>query len=87
MVTSLESMCLLGLIVYRRRSVMAALTGSPRNSFLMFSVLYALMFIYIFSAITNFGIIARQRVQIFPYLFVWIAYFGGRRTWPKISRA
>ena len=87
MVTSLESLSLLGLLVYRRRSVMAALSGSPRNSFLMLSVLYALMFIYIFSAVTNFGIIARQRVQIFPYLFVWIAYLGGRITSPKISRA
>jgi hypothetical protein len=87
MVTALESLALLSLIVYRRRSVIAAISGSPRNSFLLLSVLYALMFIYIFSAVTNFGIIARQRVQIFPYVFMWIAYLGSRTTGPKISRA
>jgi hypothetical protein len=79
MITAVESLGLLALIVYRRRSVTAALLGSPRSSFLLLSVLYALMFIYIFSAVANFGIIARQRVQIFPYVFMWIAYLGARR--------
>ena len=81
LITSLEGLGLMALIVYRFRSVRAAILGAAQNPFLLTSVLYALMVIYVFSALANFGLIARQRVQIFPYVFMWIAYLAqGRRS-------
>lgn len=78
LVASLEGMGLLAVILYRFRSVRAALLGATRDSFLLLTVLYALMFIFIFSAINNFGIIARQRVQVYPFVLMWIAYLASR---------
>lgn len=79
LVASMEGLGLLALILYRFRSVRAAIGAAVRNNFLLFSVIFALMFIYLFSAIANFGIIARQRVQVFPFVFMWIAYLGPHR--------
>ena len=76
LVASVEGLGLLGLILYRFRSVRAAIGAAARNNFLLFSLIFALMFVYLFSAIANFGIIARQRVQVFPFVFMWIAYLG-----------
>jgi hypothetical protein len=73
LVSSLEGMGLMALMVYRWRAVKTALTGFRRNSFFLFLVVYAAIFIVLFSAIGNFGIIARQRVQLFPFVFMWIA--------------
>jgi hypothetical protein len=61
-------------MVYRWRSVRAALTGLRRNSFFLFLLVYVALFVFLFSAIGNFGIIARQRVQLLPFLFMWIAH-------------
>lgn len=84
LVASLEGLGLLVLIVYRWRSVVAAIMQATRNSFLMTTMLYALMFIYLFSAIANFGIIARQRVQLYPFVLIWVAYLGSRDR-PRIA--
>jgi hypothetical protein len=82
LVASLEGLGLLGLTIYRWRSVLSALVQAVRNSFLMTTVLYALMLIYLFSAVPNFGIIARQRVQIYPAVLMWVAFLGAReRRW------
>jgi hypothetical protein len=78
LVASLEGMGLLAVMLYRFRSVRAALLGAARDRFLLLTVLYALMFIFLFSAINNFGIIARQRVQIYPFVLMWIAYLASR---------
>jgi hypothetical protein len=73
LVSSLEGLGLLVLMIYRWKSVKSALTGVRRNSFFLFLLVYAAIFIFLFSAIGNFGIIARQRVQLFPFVFMWIA--------------
>ncbi len=79
LITSLEGLGLMALVVYRFRSVRAAILGAAQNPFLLTSVLYVLVVIYLFSAFANFGIIARQRVQIFPFVFMWIAYLAQDR--------
>jgi hypothetical protein len=83
LVAAMEGLGLLALILYRFRSVKAAILGAMHDSILLLSVFYALMFIYVFSAISNFGIIARQRVQVFPFVFIWIAYLTYRRSPPS----
>jgi hypothetical protein len=39
-------------------------------SYLIFAAVYSLMFIYAFSVVGNFGIISRQRVQLYPIFLV-----------------
>ncbi len=76
LLASLEGLGLLALVVYRIRSVGTAIVGALRNNYPLFIVVFALEFVYIFSAIANFGIIARQRVQVYPFIFMLIAYLS-----------
>ncbi|MDR7523558.1 MAG: hypothetical protein QN168_13975, partial [Armatimonadota bacterium] len=77
MVASLEGLLLLGLIVWRRRSIVEALRAARRDGYALHVVVYVLLFIFFFSAIGNFGILARQRAsQLFPFLFMLVAYTG-----------
>ena len=79
LVAAMEGFGLLALVVYRFKSVRSAIKQATQDSFLLLAVVYMLMFIYMFSAIANFGIIARQRVQIYPFVFMLIAYQHYRR--------
>jgi len=76
LIAATEGLGLLALIVFRARSVWSALRNVRRDGYLLMTLVYALLFIFFFSAIANFGIIARQRVQLFPFVFMWIAYLG-----------
>lgn len=78
LVAALEGVILFALVVYRWRSVSKALLATPRNSYILLTVVYVLLFVFLFSAIANFGILARQRVQLLPFLFMWAAYLPGR---------
>jgi len=78
MISALEGVALMGLILWRFRSVLRTIGGIRRNAYLAFVGVYIGLFVIFFSAISNFGILARQRVQLFPFLFVWLAYQGTR---------
>jgi hypothetical protein len=41
-----------------------------RRPYVAFAVVYTFAFIYAFSSLVNFGILARQRSQLLPALFV-----------------
>jgi hypothetical protein len=41
--------------------------------YLLFAVAYILMFVFAFSSVGNFGIITRQRTQVFPFVLVLLA--------------
>jgi hypothetical protein len=53
------------------------LRGIPREliktPYVMFALIYVLVFVYAFSTIGNFGILVRQRVQVYPLFFVLLA--------------
>ncbi len=79
-ISSLEGMGLLALMLYRWRNVGGAVVAATRNSYLLLVVIYTLLFIFAFSAaIRNFGILARERAQVLPFVFMLIAY-EPRRT-------
>jgi hypothetical protein len=83
LIASLEGFGLLVLFLYYHRGVRAAIGEAPRNGLLVLTFVYALLFFFFFSAISNFGIIARQRAQLFPFVFMWIAYLSAR---PRAER-
>lgn len=71
---ALEGVALLGLLVWRLRSVLRAWIRAFRDGYLAFVVIYVSLFVVSFSTISNFGILVRQRVQLLPFLFVLLAY-------------
>lgn len=71
LVSSLE-MIAFWFLVWRRRAVLRqALVGWRKNRLLTFSLVYAVGYVLMIGLVfQNLGIIARQRVLVFPFLFV-----------------
>jgi hypothetical protein len=72
--TSVEGAFLVLLIIgsYRRwRHLPRALL---REAYVAYSLGATLLFCYLFSYVANFGILARQRTQVLPFLFVLLAF-------------
>ena len=79
LIASLEGVGLMMLMLFRWRSVGAALLATFRSSYMMLVGVFVVLFILFFSAIGNFGIIVRERAsQLFPFVLMWIAYLGPR---------
>jgi hypothetical protein len=45
-----------------------------------FVVVYSLLFVFAFSSIANFGILARERTQVLPFFLVLLAVPAVRRV-------
>ena len=73
MLASLEGTMLLGLFVVGRRRVVGAVRSLLRTPYVVLCVVYSVLFVYGFSAFANFGVLTRQRVQLFPFLLVLLA--------------
>lgn len=73
LIASAEGSLLLLLLVLNHRRVRAAVRAAPRAPYLVLAGLYAAMFVFAFSSVGNFGILARQRAQVLPFVFAFIA--------------
>lgn len=69
LLTSLEGLALLGLAVMSLRRLARLPRELFRRPYVAFAVVYTFAFIYAFSSLVNFGILARQRSQLLPVLF------------------
>jgi hypothetical protein len=65
--------------VRRRRGIWQALRHPRRRPYVAFVVVFSLLFIYAFSSIANFGILARERTQLLPFFLVLLAIPAVRR--------
>ena len=72
MFAAAEGVALLVLCVVSRRRVARLPRELLRRPYAVFSVVYTFAFLYAFSSVLNFGILARQRSQLLPVLFVLI---------------
>ncbi|MGH9025805.1 MAG: hypothetical protein ACRDWD_06795 [Acidimicrobiia bacterium] len=79
---SLEGMFLLGLLFCSGRRFMSLPWVALRTPYLAMAMTYTVLFIYAFSSVANFGIISRQRVQLYPFLLVLFCVLPGARP-PK----
>jgi hypothetical protein len=70
MATALEGSFLLVLSIVRIRWLVAALKSIRRQPYVAFALLYTGMFVVAFSSIANFGLLARERVQLLPLYLV-----------------
>jgi hypothetical protein len=69
MIASLEGMVVLVLFIRAFRRLLLV----PRIPYAAFAATYTLMFIFAFSALSNFGILVRQRTQVLPLVLVLAA--------------
>jgi hypothetical protein len=67
---SLEGVFLLLLSLVRLPWAMAALRSWRRQPYVVFALAYVGMFVVAFSTVANFGLLARQRVQLLPMYLV-----------------
>jgi hypothetical protein len=72
MISALEGVALMGVFAVSARMLIRAPRLALRNPFVAFAGVYTLIFIFAFSAFGNFGIITRQRVQLFPFVLVFV---------------
>ena len=77
---SLEGAVLLGLVLVSLRRLASVPRAMVRRPYVAFAFIYSLLFAYAFSAIGNFGILVRERVQLYPLLFVLLCVPVGYGT-------
>lgn len=72
--SSLESAALLTLVILWRRRIFGAVGRIVGDPYLRFAVLYTLAFAFAWSSVGNLGIMARQRVQVLPFLLILLCW-------------
>lgn len=72
-IASLEGLTLLVLCVRSGGRLGALPRHVLRAPYVAFAATFTALFIFAFSSVGNFGIIARQRVQVFPFVLVLLA--------------
>ncbi len=70
LVTGVEGLLLVGLAIGSARRIARLPRELVRAPYLAFALGYLVAFAFAFASINNFGILARQRVQVLPLLFV-----------------
>jgi len=70
MVSALEGLALMGLFALSARRLARVPRMALRTPFVAFACVYSMIFVFAFSTFGNFGIITRQRVQLFPFVLV-----------------
>jgi hypothetical protein len=78
-ISALEGLLLLALIVLSANRLVRLPIVLMRNAYMAYAGSFTFMFVYVFSFIGNFGILARQRIQLLPFLFVLLALPVSRR--------
>lgn len=73
LLTALEGVLLVGLLIAGLPRVFASLRSARAEAYTVYCLAYVLVFVYLFSALANFGILARQRTTVLPLVLVLVA--------------
>jgi hypothetical protein len=68
-IAAAEAMFVLLVTFFGRRRLYSLPRMAGLAPYVVFVAVFTLMFVYAFSSVGNFGILARQRVQVLPFLF------------------
>jgi hypothetical protein len=79
LLTSLEGLTLLGLCLLATRRFVRLPLEILRRPYAAFALVYTFAFVYAFSSVVNFGILARQRAQLLPLVLVLLCIPRSRR--------
>jgi hypothetical protein len=71
--TSIESLFLIGLFVASWKRLVSIPKRLRSQPYVGMAIAYILMFVFAFGTIANFGILARQRSQVLPFMFVLLS--------------
>jgi hypothetical protein len=74
--SAVEGLVLIALMVYARRELWALPRNLLRQPYLLYCAVFTLVFVVAYSAINNFGILVRQRAQLFPIFLVLLLPIG-----------
>ncbi|MCC5952483.1 MAG: hypothetical protein JJU45_10365 [Acidimicrobiia bacterium] len=80
LVASAEGVLLALVIAVSIPRVVAAVRVARVQPYLIYAATYTMLFVYAFSAIGNFGILARQRTQVLPLVLCLLAVTAGSRV-------
>lgn len=70
LLTSIEGLVLAGLLIGALPRIFAALRHVRNEAYVAYAVAFTAVFVYLFSALGNFGILARQRAMTLPLVLV-----------------
>ena len=70
---SVESLILLLLTITSGRRLLTALKNVRSTGYTAYALVYVVVFVATFASIGNFGILARERVQMLPIFFILLA--------------
>jgi hypothetical protein len=73
---SLEALALAFLMVVSWRRLLSVPSRLRVQPYVGLSIAFILMFFFVFAAISNFGIIARERIMMLPFVFVLVSVAG-----------
>lgn len=73
LVTAAEGLVLLGLLVMAGPRLLSGLRALRKEAYTGYAIVFVGIFVYLFSALGNFGILARQRTMMTPLLLVLVA--------------
>ncbi len=74
MISALESAALLTTLLVAVPGLFRQAQHVVQRGQLLYSFAFTTVFVYLFSAIGNFGILSRQRAQVIPFLLVFLAF-------------
>jgi hypothetical protein len=69
-IAALEGMVLLGLTLARWKWLVAGVKSLRHSPYVVYAAVFVFAFMIAFASFPNFGLLARQRVQLFPFYFV-----------------
>jgi hypothetical protein len=73
LLASLEGTFLLATCLVSVRRVVSSVRWARASPYVVVSLVYTAVFVYLFSSVGNLGILSRQRVQMLPFLAVLLA--------------
>jgi hypothetical protein len=85
LLSSLEGMVLLGLFVWRIPVLIRNGWHIRRDPYLVFALAFVIGFVIAFSAFNNFGLLARQRSQVMPFVMALLIGLGWSTVTPSAS--
>jgi hypothetical protein len=86
LLTALESVALLGIMLASGRRLLRLPTLLRTVPYITYALTYSIIFVFAFSSIGNFGILARQRTQLAPMILVFAALPADGKVVPRFGR-
>jgi len=74
LVSAAESTCIFFLLLRALPGLFTNAGALVQRGQLLYSVAFTAVFVFVFSAIGNFGILSRQRAQVTPFVLLFIAF-------------